>query len=190
MELHEVFSVRETLTTGVFSLDVELTDMNDERYRCEYMSAPDDTFGLAPAVREAVLRWIADGKPISPYVAPAVTSDLVDIERDRRISAGFMFNSVKYQSRPEDRENIAGSSQVAFAAMVGGAQPGNFFWHGGSDEFVWIAEDNTLHPMDAQTMFEFGKAAMAHKQAMIFKARAIKDIDPIPANYADDTYWS
>lgn len=120
---------------------------------------------------------------------PIPSAAEVDAERDRRISAGFTFAGKSYQSRPEDRENIAGASTAALAAMVSGAQPNNLRWHGGDSDFVWIAADNSLTPMDAQTMFAFGQAAMAHKQAHIFAARAIKDAEPIPANYAGDGYW-
>lgn len=66
---------------------------------------------------------------------------------------------------------------------------GDLRWHGGDGDFAWIAEDNTLVPMDAQTMFAFGQAAMAHKQAMIFAARELKDRDEIPADFSDDDYW-
>lgn len=118
-----------------------------------------------------------------------VTAADVDRERDDRIAAGFVFAGKLYQSRPEDRENIAGASVAALAAIGAGAQPGDLRWHGGDSDFVWIAADNSLTPMDAQAMFVFGHAAMAHKQAMIFAARAIKDIDPIPADYADDQRW-
>lgn len=116
------------------------------------------------------------------------TPSMIDAERDRRIAAGFTFGGKLYQSRPEDRENIAGASLAALAAMSG-AFPGDYRWHGGDSDFVWIAADNSLTPMDAQTMFAFGQAAMAHKQAHIFAARALKDAVPIPADYADDSHW-
>lgn len=62
-------------------------------------------------------------------------------------------------------------------------------WHGGAEDFAWIAADNSIHAMDAQTVFGLGQAAMAHKQALIFAARAIKDADPISEDYTDDIYW-
>lgn len=122
--------------------------------------------------------------------APAPTAEQVDMERDRRVAGGFEFSGVRYQSRQGDRENIAGASVAALAAMMAGVQPGNLRWHGGASDFAWIAEDNSLTPMDAQTMFVFGQAAMAHKQRLIFAARALKDADPIPADYTDESYWT
>ncbi len=120
---------------------------------------------------------------------PPVTPADVDRERDRRVGAGFAFGGHLYQSRPDDRENIAGASTAALAAIVNGAQAGDLRWHGGDSDFAWIAADNALVPMDAQTMFAFGQAAMAHKQAMIFAARALKDMAEIPPDVSSDTYW-
>lgn len=120
---------------------------------------------------------------------PVVTPDAVDAERDRRIDGTMTFGGVVYQTRPQDRENVAGASIMALAAMMNGAQPGNLRWHGGDSDFVWIAEDNSMIPMDAQTLFAFGQAMAAHKHAHIFAARAIKDSESIPLDYTDDAYW-
>ncbi|MNL12687.1 hypothetical protein D3C87_1335600 [compost metagenome] len=125
-----------------------------------------------------------------PTEEPVYTPGMVDAERDRRIAAGFVFNGTVYQTRPEDRENIAGAATAALAAMVNGAQPGDFRWHGGDRDFEWIAADNTTHPLDAQSTFAMGQAAMAHKQVHIFAARTLKDMEPIPADFATNpAYW-
>jgi hypothetical protein len=124
-----------------------------------------------------------------PAAIPGPTFMDVDAERDRRIAAGFTFGGTFFQSRPEDRENIMGAGTAALGAMMLGAQAGDYRWHGGDSDFMWIAADNSTHPMDAQTVYAFGLAAMAHKTAHIFAARAIKDADTIPADYIDDGYW-
>lgn len=133
-------------------------------------------------------RWIGgEWRPPEP-IPPSTTE--VDAERDHRIANGFTFNGVRFQSRPEDRENIAGAALAALKAMVNGKGEGELDWFPGVPAFAWIAEDNSTVAMDAPTMFAFGEAAAAHKQALIFKARAIKDMDPIPADFADDSYWT
>ncbi|WP_187967836.1 DUF4376 domain-containing protein [Aquibium microcysteis] len=133
---------------------------------------------------DGVVKFVHELAPIVP------TADDVDAERDRRIASDFTFGGVVYQSRPSDLKNIAGASTAALGAMMAGAQPGDLFWHGGTSEFTWIAADNSTTPMDAQTLFAFGQAAMAHKQAHIFAARALKDMDPIPSDYAtNEAYW-
>lgn len=121
--------------------------------------------------------------------APPPSEAEVDAERDRRIAAGFTFGGTFYQSRPEDRENIMGAATAALGAMVQGAQAGDYRWHGGDSDFVWIAADNSTHVMDAQTVYAFGLAAIEHKTAHIFAARAVKDADPVPADYTDNSYW-
>lgn len=113
----------------------------------------------------------------------------VQVERDRRMDAGFFFDKVMFQSRQEDRENVAGAVSWASLAIMAGAQPGDYRWHGGEDDFAWIAADNSLVKMDAQTVVDFGKALAAWKSGHIFAARALKDMDPIPADFADSKYW-
>lgn len=148
---------------------------------------PDD---MGNRHRQLIAEWEVAGNVIPPFSPLPPEDRAIDTERDRRISAGFSFGGVFYQSRPEDRENIQGASTAALAAMVNGAQPGNYRWHGGETDFMWIADDNTTHPLDAQSTFAMGQAAMAHKQAHIFAARALKDMDPVPADYATNpAYW-
>jgi len=153
-----------------------------------------------PEGKEGFVRRFVDGawgySPVGdtetpPTEEPVVTAAMVDAVRDIRIASGFGFGGNVYQTRPEDRENIAGAATAALAAiMVNGAQPGDFRWHGGENDFEWIAADNTTHPLDAQSMFAMGQAAMAHKQAHIWAARALKDMDPIPVDYATNaSYW-
>ncbi|WP_192886694.1 DUF4376 domain-containing protein [Agrobacterium sp. LAD9] len=120
----------------------------------------------------------------------------VDVERHRRVDAGFIFDGVHYQSRPEDRENIAGAKAAATDAItIYGAQPGNLAWQRLLDpnappEFRWIAADNSTHAMDAQTAMRFGYAALNHKQAHILAASALKNMVPIPADFATNpAYW-
>lgn len=106
----------------------------------------------------------------------APSSWMVDAERDQRIDAGFEFEGLRYQSRPGDRENIAGAALIALAdpAYATG----------------WIAADNSVVEMDAPTLLRFGRAAADHKQALIFAARELKDMQPIPTDYTDDKWWS
>lgn len=124
---------------------------------------------------------------LNPVFVP--TAAAVDAERDRRIDAGVEFKGVMFQSRATDRENVAGAAQLGFMAMVGGAQLGDLRWSNPEQDFAWIASDNTLVAMDAQTVVAFGKAAAERKQALIFAAREIKDLVPIPTDYADDKWW-
>lgn len=68
-ELHQVYSIRATTRDHVYVLDVDLTDMSGERYRCDYVSEPDDNFGLAPTIRQ----WLIENEgtyTVEPYIPP------------------------------------------------------------------------------------------------------------------------
>lgn len=124
-----------------------------------------------------------------PSLVASIGPEAVDAERDRRIDAGLEFKGRAFQSRATDRENIAGAAQLGFMAVVGGAQAGDLRWSNQDKDFVWIASDNSLVPMDAPTMVEFGKIAAQRKQALIMTGRQLKDMDVIPADYKDDKWW-
>lgn len=113
----------------------------------------------------------------------------VNAERDRRIFSGFTYDGVRFQSRLEDQKRISGAAILAAVAIMAGVQPGNYRWHGGDADFAWIAEDNSLVPMDAQTVIAFGQAAARHETLHVFAARALKDAAQIPADYASDQFW-
>lgn len=72
--LHEVFSIQATERDNVYILDVDLTDSNGERYRCDYVSDPNDTYGLNPTIRH----WLSINEGnfiVAPY-APPTAEDL------------------------------------------------------------------------------------------------------------------
>lgn len=158
-----------------------------------------------PEEQEGYVRRFVDGawgySPVAdnetpPTEEPVVTTAMVDAVRDMRIDSGFGFEGNVYQARPEDRENIAGAVKAATDAItLFGAEEGDYGWQRLLDpnapaEFRWIAADNTTHPMDAQTVMRFGYAALGHKQSHIFAARALKDMSPIPTDYATNpAYW-
>ena len=123
------------------------------------------------------------------FVASTITAALVTAERDRRLQAGFTFDGKSYGTTDADMKRITGAATLAGFAMGAGATVGDLRWANAAQDFAWIAADNTLTPMDAQTCFAFGKAAAAHESAHIFAARALKDTDPIPRDFADDGYW-
>ena len=43
--------------------------------------------------------------------------------------------------------------------------------------------------MDAQTCLAFGTAAASWKAKLIYAGRALKDMSPIPADFAADSHW-
>lgn len=157
--------------------------ISGEVYAFEADGSQDDFIpeGLTPMSETDVFAYL------NPVALP--TSWDVDAERDRRIDGGIEFQGVKFQSRTTDRENILGAAQLAFMAAMQGAQPGDLRWSNPDQDFIWIASDNSQVPMDAQTVVAFGKSAAERKQALIFAARQIKDMEPIPSDFSGDHWW-
>jgi len=127
--------------------------------------------------------WIVEDKPVENVKAA------INLERDRRIAAGVAFNGKTFQSDPASIENIGNVATAALSYIVSGGAADEMYWQSPDVPFAWLAEDNTLMPMTPQMMIEFGNATLAHKSAIIFAARALKDMNPIPADFTDDRYW-
>ena len=116
------------------------------------------------------------------------TSKDVNAERNRRLTA-FTFAGHAYDFDPDSQTNISGVGVLSLAAIINGATPGDLRWADAEHDFTWIDASNERVPMDAQTCFAFAQAAAAWKSAHIRTARAIKDLAPIPADYAADARW-
>lgn len=113
----------------------------------------------------------------------------VNIERDRRIAAGFSFNGHRFDFDPDSVANITGAGASAGVAVSLGAVVGNLRWANPDTDFVWLSAAKVSVPMDAPTCFAFSQAAMMHKQAHVFAARALKDAADLPDNWKDDAFW-
>ncbi len=134
--------------------------------------------------------WVSEGNTIAPYVLPAITSEDVNTERDRRIATRFTFNGILYDFNMRAKTDITGAGVLAGLAIIAGAQPGDLFWSSEEDEeFGWIAADNTRVLMDAQTCFAFSRAAALHYRRHIEAGRVLKDLDTIPLDFTEDNYW-
>lgn len=114
----------------------------------------------------------------------------VDIERDRRTASGFTFAGVAYQLDEKSISRVTAMGADARFAVLGGAQPDDLRWADPDNDFGWIATDNSVTPMDAPTMATFADAAKLWVSQHIFAARALKNADPIPLDYASNpAYW-
>ncbi len=126
------------------------------------------------------------------YVSPPprpIDAGSVNAERDRRLAADFEFQGKLYQRDTVSLQRITGAATLAGFAIASGAQPGNLRWANPESDFGWIASDNTITPMDAQTCFAFGQAAAAVETQLIFRAKELRNMDPIPSDYTDDKWW-
>lgn len=125
----------------------------------------------------------------APAASPVLASD-VDIERDRRIALGFIWNGKAYQSRAFDLDNIRSMGAAATAMIAQGQEDSGYRWFDPTQDFVWIAADNTLTPMSASDMIDFALTAAIWVKNNIFAASAIKaTAGGIPADYAANARW-
>lgn len=157
-----------------------------------------------PAGKRAAFVDVAMVDGVPKYVntledIPGPTTDDVNVERDRRIAAGFVYNSKLFDFDISSKIRISGAYQKAVVAVTNGAQAGDLYWHLTADEkadpvtnqpFGWICHDNSVMALDAQSMIEMGNAAFSWENDHVRAAYAIKQMDPIPTDFATDaTLW-
>lgn len=122
-------------------------------------------------------------------VAPLVLEGYhVNTERDRRLST-YTFGGRSYQFDVESQVNVAGAGTLSLAAIIAGKLANDLRWADPDKDFAWLAADNTVVTMDAQTTLAFAQAAARWKADHIHAARAIKNLSPIPADYAANVRW-
>lgn len=126
--------------------------------------------------------------PIAEPPAPPTIQERINAERDRRIGL-FRWQSHPINMDDASRANIRAAMTLALAAIGGGKQPGDLRWSMADTDYAWIAADNAAIPMDAQTALVFATSAEDWATACLFAARTLKDMNPIPENFADDQYW-
>lgn len=112
----------------------------------------------------------------------------VNVERDRRL-ATFAFAKKVYDFGGDSTVNIVSAGTQALAAIINGAQPSNLRWANPDRDFTWICADNSTVTMDAQTCFAFAQSAALWKSGHMIAARTIKDVNPIPGDYAANARW-
>lgn len=130
-----------------------------------------------------------DGVPYQQILP--ITSQSVNIERDRRISLGFKFPFPSGKIFQLSIPNISAAMSSATAAIVNGAQDGELRWYDPDNDFQWIAMDNTVLTMDARTTIMFGQTATAYNSALMNAGRAIKNrlLAGETLNITDDSLW-
>ena len=101
----------------------------------------------------------------------------------------FPYGGKVYNFDEGSQSNINGSFSIAMAAVMAGAEVGDLRWADPTYDFSWITSTNEIVPMDAHAVVAFGKAAAAWKSAHIFKARTLKDANPIPSDYTANAHW-
>jgi hypothetical protein len=129
-----------------------------------------------------------DGKFTSPP-PPPITRAQVDAERDRRTATGFVFNGKAFQLDDRSIGRITAMGADARFAIAAGAEEGDYLWADPTSPFGFIATDNTVMLMDAQTMAEFANAAKLWVSRHTFAGLKLKSQSPVPVDFTDDSHW-
>jgi hypothetical protein len=116
--------------------------------------------------------YTVEDKPLEQYKEERRAE--VNTLRDEKMISDFTYDSVVYQADDLSQARLDRARASALAAIVGGAQPGDYRWHGQAQDFFWIAKDNSLNVMDAQTTLAFGNAMVAREGMLIAAGTAIK----------------
>ena len=124
--------------------------------------------------------------PAVPPVPPC--DEDVDRERDRRTSI-LRFDEAEFECDAGSQQRITAAGLTAKLAVLGGAQAGDLRWMSPDVDFGWVATDNDVASMDAQHMAAFSDAATNWVVRHALAARALKDMNPVPSDYASDQYW-
>ena len=121
--------------------------------------------------------------------AQIVTRDQVDAERDRRTEHAFVFNGKPFRLDEKSIGRITAMGADARFAVKDGAAEGDYLWSDPNNPFGFIATDNSVMPMDAQTMAAFANAAKLWVSRHTFAGLTLKSQNPIPVDFADDSHW-
>jgi hypothetical protein len=137
------------------------------------------------------LRYLEGGGTIDEAIIPPINKWQVNAERDRRITGGFMYMGYMFQSDDFSARNIMDAVQAAELCIEEDYRAAETYrWQtGATEDYYWIATDNTHVFMNAYDVRHLGQYMLRMKQRMIRNGRDLKNLDPIPMDYTDDKYW-
>ena len=130
------------------------------------------------------------GGTISPYVPEAVTELDVNREYDRRLGNGMTYAGNTYPSDIETRQFLEQMQALSLASIIEdplGAK--GLRWLDDHSDFVFYDVNNTPVPMTARALQQFAFSFFAYKNALVNAAKTLIAMNPIPMDFANDSYW-
>lgn len=146
------------------------------------MTVPDD---MGNRHRQLLAEWEAEGNTIEPYVPPPPTVDDVIVERARRLALGFDYDfgdarGVHHIGTTEN--DMRGWDEVTkFATALLNA--------GDTTTTIGIVTDTGPAQVTASEWNAILIAAGQFRQPIWHASFLLQQMDPIPEDYADDSYW-
>lgn len=120
------------------------------------------------------------GVTIAAYVPPAPTNDDVNAERQRRIVGGAVFNGIHVTGRDQDIVNLTNLALAAQVRIAGGDTTTLTTYRDGG---------NVDHDLTPSEVLDLWQQASARVSAIYAASWALKAMEPIPADFANDSYW-
>ena len=132
--------------------------------------------------------WLYDGAdfaPPTPPPAPPIEAGNVNAERDRRIYAPATvyvtgIGAIRVDMTPQSQTNILGLVTISNMRLAGGDN---------TTPTAFTDATNVEHQMVPAQLVQMGTSVLASVSALYAKAKLLKAMDPIPADYYDDKYW-
>jgi len=144
--------------------------------------------GIRPGMRfwAYVEAFVAAGGVIEPFTGPQVTVESVIAERDRRLASGFDFDFGG--ARGVHRIGTTPADMVGWNEVTTAAQAAlNLGLGANSINIITDTGPVTVTALEWQSVLA---AAAQHRQPIWAASFALQSMSPIPANFADDAYWT
>ncbi|WP_440410597.1 DUF4376 domain-containing protein [Neorhizobium petrolearium] len=106
--------------------------------------------------------------------------DAINAERTRRIIAGKVINGIHVTGRDEDARNLTNLALGAQVRIAGGDTTTLKTFRDG---------DNIDHDLTPPEIMSLWQQSSEYVSALYAASWALKALDPIPADFADDSYW-
>lgn len=123
---------------------------------------------------------LAQQGEVASYQGETVSSGQVNLERQRRIAVGKVIDGVHVTGSDEDARNLmslALGAQMRLAA--GDTETVTTFRDGG----------NFDHDLTPAQLLSLWQQSAAYVSDLYAASWALKAMEPIPADYANDSYW-
>lgn len=129
---------------------------------------------------QASRRW--NGTSLEEYIPPAaqVTGDQVNAERQRRIAVGKVIDGVHVTGSDEDARNLMSLAIGAQMRLAAGDNETPTTFRDG---------DNVDHELTPTQLLSLWQQSAEYVSALYAASWALKGMEPIPADFAEDTHW-
>ena len=110
----------------------------------------------------------------------------INAERDRRIAAGKTFTVSSYGDIPVSGDATTQLNLLALKDTARDLKVASVT----AAVIPYRDADNAQHMLTADQIIELVDAGKSHVQMLYSASWTLKAMDPIPADFADDSYWS